>query len=175
MRCSTFSTTVRNLVRRQSIIFYLRHFSSICGIGEDVICVFDQQEKILKHFSPNQLANSFGLFTHSTQLPEISTLEYTRAKLMFFSLEKFSLSICQEGQLMVVFIFEMLSSNVSFWYLINLIQEVGPQSQKMQNKMFFARSILSIHYQFVTLGTLEKRASLLSFERWKAKNSCNNF
>ena len=175
MRCSTFSTTVRNLVRRQSIIiFYLRHFSSICGIGEDVICVFDQQEKILKHFSPNQLANSFGLFTHSNL--EISTLcSNAPAKLMFFSLKKSLVNLSGQATSCKVLIFEMLSSNVSFWDLINLIQEVGPQSQKMQNKMFFARSILSIHYQFVTLGTLEKRASLLSFERWKAKNSCNNF
>ena len=61
---------------------------------------------------------------------------------------------------MVVFIFEMLSSNVSFSApLINLIQEVG-QPQKIQ--CFLPDSILSIHYQFVTLGTLEKRASLLS-------------
>ena len=61
---------------------------------------------------------------------------------------------------MVVLIFEMLSSNVSFSApLINLIQEVG-QPQKIQ--CFLPDSILSIHYQFVTLGTLEKRASLLS-------------
>ena len=167
MRCSTFSTTVRNLVRRQSIIFYLRHFSSICGIGEDVICVFDQQEKILKHFSPNQLANSFGLFTHSKISQRRFQRSNGRAKLMFFSLKKSLVNLSGQATSCKVLIFEMLSSNVSFWDLINLIQEVGPQSQKMQNKMFFARSILSIHYQFVTLGTLEKRASLLSFERGK--------